>query len=128
MDFALSDEQRLLIDTVRRFVRAELAPLEDEVEASGTLAPDKAAAIHAKAKPLGLYGMNIAQENGGGGLSGIGDRQSTGVMPGLPRKRAVVRLQAVRVAQEPAPVRASTRLHRLCQAAALVEVPTVHQA
>ena len=53
MDFALSDEQRLLIDTVRRFVRAELAPLEDEVEASGTLAPDKAAALHEKGKALG---------------------------------------------------------------------------
>jgi acyl-CoA dehydrogenase len=71
MDFSLSDEQRLLIDTVRRFIREELAPLEDEVEASGTLAPDKAAAIHAKSRSLGLYGMNIPEEHGGGGLSAI---------------------------------------------------------
>jgi len=71
MDFALSDEQRLLVDTVRRFIREELAPLEAEVEASGTLAPEKAAAIHAKSRSLGLYGMNIPAEHGGGGLSAV---------------------------------------------------------
>jgi acyl-CoA dehydrogenase len=71
MDFSLSDEQRLLIDTVRRFIREELAPLEDEVEATGTLAPEKARAIHEKSKALGLYGMNIPEEHGGGGLSAV---------------------------------------------------------
>jgi acyl-CoA dehydrogenase len=71
MDFSLSDEQRLLIDTVRRFIREELAPLEDEVERSGTLAPDTAAAIHARSKALGLYGMNIPAAHGGGGLSAV---------------------------------------------------------
>jgi acyl-CoA dehydrogenase len=71
MDFSLSDEQRLLVDTVRRFIREELAPLEDEVEATGTLAPEKAAAIHAKSKALGLYGMNIPEAHGGGGLSAV---------------------------------------------------------
>ncbi len=71
MDFSLSDEQRLLVDTVRRFVQRELAPFEDAVEASGTLAPEAAAAIHAKAKALGLYAMNIPAEHGGGGLSAL---------------------------------------------------------
>ena len=32
MDFALSDEQRLLVETARRFVRTELMPLEKELE------------------------------------------------------------------------------------------------
>jgi acyl-CoA dehydrogenase len=71
MDFALSAEQRMLIDTVRRFIREELAPLEDVVEASGALSPDKAAAIHAKSKALGLYAMNIPQAHGGGGLCAV---------------------------------------------------------
>ena len=71
MDFSLSDEQRLLVDTVRRFIREELAPLEDEVEATGTLSPEKAAAIHAKSKALGLYGMNIPEAHGGVGLSAV---------------------------------------------------------
>ena len=39
MDFSLSDEQRLLIDTVRKFIAEQLAPLEDEVERIGTLTP-----------------------------------------------------------------------------------------
>jgi acyl-CoA dehydrogenase len=71
MDFSLSNEQRLLIDTVRRFIREELAPLEDEVETSGQLAPEKARAIHEKSKALGLYGMNIPEEHGGGGLCAV---------------------------------------------------------
>ena len=71
MDFALSDGQRLLIETVRRFIRAELAPLEDEVEASGQLAPEKARAIHEQSKALGLYAMNIPEAHGGGGLSAV---------------------------------------------------------
>ena len=71
MDFSLSNEQRLLIDTVRRFIREELAPLEDEVEASGALAPEKARAIHEKSKALGLYGMNIPEAHGGGGLCAV---------------------------------------------------------
>jgi acyl-CoA dehydrogenase len=69
MDFALSEEQRLLIETVRRFVAAELIPLEDEVEAAGALDPAKARAILEKSKALGLYAMNIPAEHGGGGLS-----------------------------------------------------------
>ena len=71
MDFSLSDEQRLLIDTVRRFIREELAPLEDEVETTGTLALEKARAIHEKSKALGLYGMNIPEQHGGGGLCAV---------------------------------------------------------
>ena len=71
MDFSLNDEQRLLTATVRRFVQRELAPLEAAVEASGTLAPEVARTIHAKAKALGLYAMNIPEEHGGGGLSAL---------------------------------------------------------
>ena len=71
MDFALSDEQRMLIDTVRGFIAEELAPLEEALETSGQLAPEAAAAIHSKAKSLGLYAMNIPEEHGGGGLSAL---------------------------------------------------------
>ena len=71
MEFSLSEEQRMLIDTVRRFVREELHPLEAEVEANGALAPEKARSIFAKSKALGLYGLNIPAEFGGGGLSAV---------------------------------------------------------
>ena len=71
MDFALTSEQRLLADTVRAFIAAELAPLEEEVEATGRLDPGKARTIFEKSRALGLYGMNIPQEHGGGGLSAL---------------------------------------------------------
>jgi acyl-CoA dehydrogenase len=71
MEFGLSDEQRLLVETVRRFVETELVPLEDEIEASGRLAPEKAAAVFEKSKALGFYAMNIPEEYGGGGLCAV---------------------------------------------------------
>lgn len=71
MDFSLNEEQKMMIDTVRRFIAEELKPLEDEVENTGALPQDKALAIHTKAKALGLYGMNMPAELGGGGLSNL---------------------------------------------------------
>jgi acyl-CoA dehydrogenase len=71
MNFALEDHQRQLIATVRNFIRTELAPLEAEVETTGVLRPELAIAIHAKAKALGLYAMNIPEAFGGGGLSAL---------------------------------------------------------
>ncbi len=71
MDFALSDEQRLLVETARRFVATELLPLEEEVEAKRQLDPAIARAIFEKSRALGLYAMNIPAEYGGGGLSAV---------------------------------------------------------
>ena len=71
MDFSLSTEQKMLVDTVRDFIRAELAPLEDAVEASGRLDPAAARAIFEKSRALGLYAMNIPEAFGGGGLSAV---------------------------------------------------------
>jgi alkylation response protein AidB-like acyl-CoA dehydrogenase len=34
MQFGLSDEQQLIVGTVRRFIETELIPLEDEIEQS----------------------------------------------------------------------------------------------
>jgi acyl-CoA dehydrogenase len=71
VDFSLSSEQRLLVDTVRKFIVEHLAPLEDEVERDGQLEPAKARAIFEKSKALGLYAMNMPDELGGGGLSAV---------------------------------------------------------
>ena len=67
--FTLSDEQRMLIETVRRFIREECKPLEDEVESCGELSQTQAQALHDRARALGLYAMNMPAECGGGGLS-----------------------------------------------------------
>jgi acyl-CoA dehydrogenase len=71
MDFALSEEQRLLIETARRFVRTELMPLETELDRTRALPPETARAIFEKSKALGLYAVNIPAEYGGGGLSAV---------------------------------------------------------
>ena len=71
MDFALNDEQKMLIDTVRRFIAEQLKPLEDEIEQQGALAVDKARAIHEQSKAVGLYALNIPEALGGGGLSAV---------------------------------------------------------
>jgi acyl-CoA dehydrogenase len=71
MNFAIDEQQRMLIDTVRGFIAKELAPLEDEVERTGVLRPEVARDIHQKSKALGLYAMNIPERFGGGGLSAV---------------------------------------------------------
>ena len=70
-DFSPDPTTRLLLDTVRGFVRAELFPLEEEVERNGALAPERAADIFAKSRALGLYATNMPSELGGGGLSAV---------------------------------------------------------
>jgi acyl-CoA dehydrogenase len=69
MDFSLTDEQQLMIDTLRRFIREQLQPLEEQVESTGQLDAATARAIHEQAKALGLYALNIPANFGGGGLS-----------------------------------------------------------
>jgi acyl-CoA dehydrogenase len=71
MHFGLNDEQKMMIDTIRRFISEELKPLEDEVENTGALDASKAKAIFEKSKALGLYALNISDDLGGGGLSTV---------------------------------------------------------
>ena len=69
MDFTLTEEQRLLVETIREFIQRELKPLEEGVETNGYLADEVASEIQEKSKGLGLYAVNIPREFGGGGLS-----------------------------------------------------------
>ena len=69
MHFGLSDEQQMIVDTVRSFVEAEIYPHEDEVERTGKVDPDVAADIKAKCQALGFYAANMPESVGGGGLN-----------------------------------------------------------
>ncbi len=71
MDFSLSEEQRLLIGTIRRFIADELQPLEAAIEETGALARADAARISARSRDLGLYCVAAPAELGGGGLSAV---------------------------------------------------------
>ena len=68
MDFSPTEEQCLLVATIRSFVETELRPLEAQVEETGHLADELADKIRAKSQSLGLYAVNIPTEYGGGGL------------------------------------------------------------
>jgi len=59
MDFALSDEQRLIVKTTRDFVTKELMPHEQAVEDTGRLDPKLLAELKAKAIEAGLYAANM---------------------------------------------------------------------
>ena len=69
MDFSLSEEQHLLVSSIRGFIESELQPLEEDIEKTGRLADDVASEIRAKSQELGLYAVNIPTKYGGGGLS-----------------------------------------------------------
>ncbi|MGH6915068.1 MAG: acyl-CoA dehydrogenase family protein, partial [Geminicoccales bacterium] len=68
MDFALSEEQQMVVDTVRDFVERELYPLEDEVERTGEVPDEIGHAIRRKVRKMGFYAANIPEKFGGGGL------------------------------------------------------------
>jgi alkylation response protein AidB-like acyl-CoA dehydrogenase len=63
MNFELSDEQRLLRDTVRDFARQEVKPVAEELDRTKSFPYE----IVAKLGKLGLMGIPFPQEYGGGG-------------------------------------------------------------
>ena len=68
MNFAITEEQQLIVDTVRRFVEKELMPHEALVERLDEVPAELAAEIQAKAIAAGLYAANMPETLGGGGL------------------------------------------------------------
>ena len=71
MDFALSEEQRLIVETTRAFVENELYPHEAEIERTGRLREDLAAELREKAIAAGLYAANMPEDVGGAGLDTV---------------------------------------------------------
>ncbi len=69
MHLGLTDEQEMIVSTVRSFVENEIYPHEDMVERTGEVPEEVAAAIKAKTKELGFYACNFPESVGGAGLS-----------------------------------------------------------
>ncbi|MGZ9811416.1 acyl-CoA dehydrogenase family protein [Pseudoroseicyclus sp. H15] len=69
MHFGLTDEQEMIVSTVRSFVEKEIYPHEAEVERTGKVPPEVAEAIKQKTIELGFYACNFPEEVGGAGLS-----------------------------------------------------------
>ncbi|MEM6696297.1 MAG: acyl-CoA dehydrogenase family protein [Pseudomonadota bacterium] len=71
MDFGLSEEQEMIVSTVRRFVESEIYPHEAAVEQTGSVPPDLAQEIKRKCLGLGFYACNFPESVGGAGLSHV---------------------------------------------------------
>jgi alkylation response protein AidB-like acyl-CoA dehydrogenase len=68
MHFALTEEQRMIVETTRAFVETELFPHEQAIERSGRLDMDLVRDLQKKAMDTGLYAANMPAEVGGAGL------------------------------------------------------------
>ena len=71
MQFGLTEEQQMIVDTVRSFVEHEIYPHEDAVERSGEVPQEIADEIKRKTLELGFYACNFPEEVGGAGLSHV---------------------------------------------------------
>ena len=69
MDFGLSEEQKMIVETVRSFVENEIYPHENLVEQTGEVPRDIAQDIIDKTRSLGFYACNFPESVGGAGLS-----------------------------------------------------------
>ena len=69
MHFGLTEEQEMIVGTVRSFVEKEIYPHEAEVERTGEVPSEVAAEIKRKTIELGFYACNFPEEVGGAGLN-----------------------------------------------------------
>ena len=69
MNLEPSEEQKAIVAQVRRFVREEIVPLEDNLDPDASELPaEDHARLVAKVKAMGLYGLDIPAEYGGAGV------------------------------------------------------------
>jgi acyl-CoA dehydrogenase len=69
MQFGLTDEQEMMVSTVRTFVEKEIYPHEDLVERTGEVPQEIAMDIKQKCIDTGFYACNFPESVGGPGLS-----------------------------------------------------------
>jgi acyl-CoA dehydrogenase len=68
MSFTLPEELRMLKDSLRRFVNAELIPVERETCVDEELKPEWRERFEQRAKDLGIWMMEVPEEYGGAGM------------------------------------------------------------
>jgi acyl-CoA dehydrogenase len=72
LNLSLSDEQRALVETVRRFVRERIWPAEAELDPDASdLPPQTAERLIAETKAMGLHNMDVPAEHGGPGIDTV---------------------------------------------------------
>jgi acyl-CoA dehydrogenase len=69
MDLELSDEQQLIVETVRRFVREEIEPLEVGLDPDADRLPaDDRSRLVERTKAMGFHNLDVPAEFGGPGI------------------------------------------------------------
>ncbi len=68
MNYQLSDEQTMLLDSLRAFLVAEVYPHEAVADRAGEVPVELGEQIKAKAIEVGFYAANLPESVGGGGL------------------------------------------------------------
>lgn len=71
MNFGLTEEQKMIVQTTRAFVEKELYPYEEEVERADAVRPELRQQIIQKSRDLGLYAANMPEQFGGAGLDAV---------------------------------------------------------
>lgn len=71
MHFGLTEEQDMIVSTVRSFVENEIYPFEAEVERTGEVPEEVAQSIKQKTIDMGFYACNFPESVGGAGLSHV---------------------------------------------------------
>jgi acyl-CoA dehydrogenase len=72
----LTDEQKMVQQTIRKFVENELIPLENDVlknerESKPGISPEKLMELQLKAKEFGFWGINTPEEYGGADIGQV---------------------------------------------------------
>ena len=72
MDLDPSEEQGILVEAVRRFVREEIVPLEGELDPDADTLPEREhERLVAKVRDMGLFGLDVPAEFGGPGIDTV---------------------------------------------------------
>ena len=71
MDFALSDEVKMIKESVRKFTERELFPLDKQFCLERGLPNETRLELERKGRDLGFWALDVPAEYGGAGLSQI---------------------------------------------------------
>ena len=72
MNFEIPHELQMIQQTVESYVKKELRPLEKQIEEDDHIAKDLDLSLRKKAVAIGLYGHNLPENLGGGGVGTLG--------------------------------------------------------
>ena len=71
IDFSLTSEQKMFVETTKNFVEKEMIPHEEILEKTDSLPKDLANSLKKKSMEIGLYACNLPKNVGGGGLDAV---------------------------------------------------------